>query len=141
MEFLSFSPTPSVNHTKKHGKWLRRSFLHFHFISSVHIWFISYIINTKKHSLPVEKPSLSVAQKNNLHQRWTELCSAECRKKASYRSRCELHWLFSRLNTPKVWPYMALWREIWISLIGQLHDDVILLQLPESLSLLFSCAN
>ena len=26
-------------------------------------------------------------------------------------------------------------------LIGQLHDDVILLQLPESLSLLFSCAN
>ena len=25
--------------------------------------------------------------------------------------------------------------------IGQLHDDVILLQLPESLSLLFSCAN
>ena len=26
-------------------------------------------------------------------------------------------------------------------LIGQLHDDVILLQLPESLSLLFFCAN
>ena len=25
--------------------------------------------------------------------------------------------------------------------IGQLHDDVILLQLPESFSLLFSCAN
>ena len=25
--------------------------------------------------------------------------------------------------------------------IGQLHDDVILLQLPESSSLLFSCAN
>ena len=25
--------------------------------------------------------------------------------------------------------------------IGQLQDDVILLQLPESLSLLFSCAN
>ena len=25
--------------------------------------------------------------------------------------------------------------------IGQLHDDVILLQLPESLSVLFSCAN
>ena len=25
---------------------LRRSFLHFHFISAVHIWFISYIINT-----------------------------------------------------------------------------------------------
>ena len=25
--------------------------------------------------------------------------------------------------------------------IGQLHDDVILLQLPESLSLLFACAN
>ena len=25
--------------------------------------------------------------------------------------------------------------------IGQLHDDIILLQLPESLSLLFSCAN
>ena len=28
-----------------------------------------------------------------------------------------------------------------VSLIGHLHDDVILLQLPESLSLLFSCAN
>ena len=25
--------------------------------------------------------------------------------------------------------------------IGQLHDDVILLQLPESFSLLFHCAN
>ena len=37
-------------------------------------------------------------------------------------------------------------QSIWIwrgkeALIGQLHDDVILLQLPESLSLLFSCAN
>ena len=28
-----------------------------------------------------------------------------------------------------------------VTSIGQLHDDVILLQLPESLSLLFSCAN
>ena len=28
-----------------------------------------------------------------------------------------------------------------LGLIGQLHDDVILLQLPESFSLLFSCAN
>ena len=28
-----------------------------------------------------------------------------------------------------------------LALIGQLHDDVILLQLPESSSLLFSCAN
>ena len=27
---------------------LRRSFLHFHFISPVHIWFISYIVNKKK---------------------------------------------------------------------------------------------
>ena len=25
--------------------------------------------------------------------------------------------LFSRLNTPKVWPYMVIWREIWIYLI------------------------
>ena len=49
MEFLSFSPTPSVN-------------------------------DTKKHRLPVEKPSLSVAHKNNLYQRWTELRSAECWK-------------------------------------------------------------
>ena len=32
-------------------------------------------------------------------------------------------------------------QQIQVSLIGQLHDDVILLQLPESLSLLFSCAN
>ena len=47
MEFLSFSPTLSVN-------------------------------DTKKHRLPVEKPSSSVAHKNNLYQRWTELRSAEC---------------------------------------------------------------
>ena len=37
-------------------------------------------------------------------------------------------------------------QSIWIwrgteALIGQLHDDVILLQPPESSSLLFSCAN
>ena len=33
--------------TKLHKlRSLRRSFLHFHFISAVHIWFISYIINT-----------------------------------------------------------------------------------------------
>ena len=35
----------------------------------------------------------------------------------------------------------ALRRVAATCLIGQLHDDVILLQLPESLSLLFSCAN
>ena len=140
MEFLSFSPTPSVNHTKKHGKWLRWSFIHFHFISSVHIWFISYIINTKKHRLPVEKPSLKHT-KITFIRGGLSYVQHSAEKKPVYHSRCELHWLFSRLNTPKVWPYMALWREIWISLIGQLHDDVILLQLPESLSLLFSCAN
>ena len=32
-------------------------------------------------------------------------------------------------------------RSLVLGLIGQLHDDVILLQLPESFSLLFSCAN
>ena len=53
VEFLSFSPTPSVN-------------------------------DTKKHRLPVEKPSLSVAPKNNLYQRWTELRSSECRKKQQF---------------------------------------------------------
>ena len=31
--------------------------------------------------------------------------------------------------------------ELMLGTIGQLHDDVILLQLPESFSLLFSCAN
>ena len=33
---------------------LRRSFLHFHFISAVHIWFVSYIINNNNNnnSLP-----------------------------------------------------------------------------------------
>ena len=48
-----------INHlwTQNEMKWkwrkdrcsersLRRSFLHFHFFSAVHIWFISYIINT-----------------------------------------------------------------------------------------------
>ena len=28
-----------------------------------------------------------------------------------------IHSLFLRLHTPKVWPYMVMWREIWISLI------------------------
>ena len=36
--------------------------------------------------------------------------------------------------------YGMLWYFLEWS-IGQLHDDVILLQLPESLSVLFSCAN
>ena len=34
--------------------------------------------------------------------------------------------------------YHSMWSR---TSIGQLHDDVILLQLPESLSVLFSCAN
>ena len=33
------------------------------------------------------------------------------------------------------------WGAFHSTQIGQLHDDVIWLQLPESLSLLFSCAN
>ena len=49
---------------------LRRSFLHFHFISAVHIWFISYIINTTHffhgniwtHNLPAPKVSGFIAQ-------------------------------------------------------------------------------
>ena len=32
-------------------------------------------------------------------------------------SPLRIHSLFSRLNTPKVWPYMVMWREIWIYLI------------------------
>ena len=37
---------PSPFFTQLHElRSLRRSFLHFHFISAVHIWFISYIIN------------------------------------------------------------------------------------------------
>ena len=35
----------------------------------------------------------------------------------------------------------GMWSAEYQTTIGQLHDDVILLQLPESLSLLFSCAN
>ena len=31
-------------------------------------------------------------------------------------SPLRMHSLFSRLNTPKVWTYMFMWREIWISL-------------------------
>ena len=53
MEFLSFSPTPSVN-------------------------------DTKKHRLPVEKPSLSAAHKQP-YQRRTELRSAECWKRQFIR--------------------------------------------------------
>ena len=32
-------------------------------------------------------------------------------------SPLQIHSLFLRLNTPNVWPYMVMWREIWISLI------------------------
>ena len=32
-------------------------------------------------------------------------------------SPLRIHILFSRLNTPEVWPCMVMWREIWISLI------------------------
>ena len=32
--------------------------------------------------------------------------------------RHDIHLLFSRLNTPKVWPYLVMWREIWISWIS-----------------------
>ena len=45
---------------------------------------ILLLTDTKKHRLPVEKPSLSVAPKNNLYQRWTELRSSECRKKQQF---------------------------------------------------------
>ena len=43
-------------------------------------------------------------------------------------------------------PEMSLLLEgYWLAMlllpIGQLHDDIILIQLPESSSLLFSCAN
>ena len=48
---------------------LRRSFLHFHFISAVHIWFILYIINTHffhgniwTHSWPAPNVSGFIAQ-------------------------------------------------------------------------------
>ena len=38
-------------------------------------------------------------------------------------------------------PHNSLVSFIFQGVIGQLHDDAILLQLPESLSLFFSCAN
>ena len=48
---------------------LQRSFLHFHFISTVHIWFISYIINTHffhrniwTHNWPASNVSGFIAQ-------------------------------------------------------------------------------
>ena len=43
VEVLNFSGFFTQLHKLR---WLRRSFLHFHFISAVHIWSISYIINT-----------------------------------------------------------------------------------------------
>ena len=44
-----------------------------------------------------------------------------------------------RQNVPRHASYRAMTDRV--KSIGQLHDDVILLQLPESLSLSFSCAN
>ena len=48
---------------------LRRSFLHFHFISAVHIWFISYIIN--KHFISVVHYVLSALVTNLKYWRLT----------------------------------------------------------------------
>ena len=65
-------------------------------------------------------------------------------KLQSYSASCIQHLVFVILqNTPainKTRP-MAYCHCPIVQSIGQLHDDVILLQLPESLSLLFSCAN
>ena len=59
---------------------------------------------------------------------------------------------FNLTNKYRLLKLLALWLvgyfpHLWKSsydqspTIGQLHDDIIFLQLPESLSLLFSCAN
>ena len=45
---------------------LRRSFLHFHFISAVHIWFISCIINTHFFREHIN-PQLTCSQSQCLH--------------------------------------------------------------------------
>ena len=47
---------------------LRQSFLHLHFISAVHIWFISYIINTQGRIV-----ANIFGKEVNLH--WQEVCS------------------------------------------------------------------
>ena len=46
---------------------LWRSFLHFHFISAVHIWFISYIINTHLFHREHMNPQLTCSQHQWLH--------------------------------------------------------------------------
>ena len=59
---------------------LRRSFLHFHFISGVHIWFISYIINTHffhgniwTHNWPAPNVSGFIAQLVRASHRYREV--------------------------------------------------------------------
>ena len=49
----------------------------------------------------------------------------------------------SRANTLILYMYNSCQNDInnFLYWTGQLHDDIILLQLPESLSLLFSCGN
>ena len=56
---------------------LQRSFLHFisfHFISVVHIWFISYIINTEIVFVFIKQPNyIQVAENCNLWRSWWDM--------------------------------------------------------------------
>ena len=54
-------------------------------------------------------------------------------------SPLRIHSLFLRLNTPKVWPYMVMWREIWISLIACNFTQFFPIERWFSLLVLFFC--
>ena len=53
---------------------LRRSFLHFHFISAVHIWFISYIINRNNCFSKIQLFGPKISKQNNFKQDFNPFC-------------------------------------------------------------------
>ena len=81
---------------------LRRSFLHFHFISAVHIWFVSYIINNNNNLIIIIKIASQHAGTNTTSSRsltWTQNvdCVAISTRPLTTWSLAALNWL--KLNT------------------------------------------
>ena len=54
-------------------------------------------------------------------------------------SPLRIHSLFSRLKPPQFWPYMVMWREIWISLITCNSTPFYPIEVGFSLLILFLC--
>ena len=100
VEFLNFFSDFFTQLHKLHS--LRRSFLHFHFISAVHIWFVSYIINNNNNLIIIIKIASQHAGTNTTSSRsltWTQNvdCVAISTRPLTTWSLAALNWL--KLNT------------------------------------------